>query len=670
MRIFLSLLWSCLFAGSVFAQQKTSPFTKFGKISLQDLQKKIYPLDSNANAVVLSDIGEASVVGNSKGWFSIEFTRHCVVHILNKNGYDEAGVEISLYTNGDDEEKLDNVKGVTYNLENGKIVETKLDKSSVFKEKVDKKRVLRKFTMPNVKEGSIIEYEYKVISDYISNLDPWVFQGSSPVLWSEFNLSVPQFFTYAFLSRGYHPLYLNDPPKNRQENFTVVDSKTATSSGRVSFTSGVTDYRWVMKDIPELKEESFTSTIKNHLSRIEFQLSSQSYPLEPRDFRSTWSGLTHELNESQYFGGVLKNNNNWLSDDVKPVVQSASSDKEKAQKIFEYVRDHFSCTSYNGLFIESTLKNVLKNKKGSVSEINLLMTAMLRYAGLNADPVILSTTHHGYSLEMYPMLSSFNYVVAQCMVGDKKIYLDASHTGLGFGKMLPDCYNGHARVVDEQATAIAFSADSLRERKVTALFISNNEKGEWVGSMNQTEGYFESYMIREKVKEKGTEEFFKTVQKDFGSDIKIVEPHIDSLKLLEEPVVLKYNVDFSKPKEDILYVNPLFGEGYKKNPFKSDERFYPVEMPYTQDETYILTMEVPAGYEVDELPKQIVAKMDEQGSAVFEYRLSLSGSTISLRSRISIKRTLFMPDEYEILREFFNLIVSKQNEQIVFKKKK
>ena len=81
-------------------------------------------------------------------------------------------------------------------------------------------------------------------------------------------------------------------------------------------------------------------------------------------------------------------------------------------------------------------------------------------------------------------------------------------------------------------------------------------------------------------------------------------------------------------------------------------------------------MEVPAGYEVDELPKQIVAKMDEQGSAVFEYRLSLSGSTISLRSRISIKRTLFMPDEYEILREFFNLIVAKQNEQIVFKKKK
>jgi hypothetical protein len=31
---------------------------------------------------------------------------------------------------------------------------------------------------------------------------------------------------------------------------------------------------------------------------------------------------------------------------------------------------------------------------------------------------------------------------------------------------------------------------------------------------------------------------------------------------------------------------------------------------------------------------------------------------------------LFLPDEYETLREFFNLVVTKENEQIVFKKKK
>jgi hypothetical protein len=81
-------------------------------------------------------------------------------------------------------------------------------------------------------------------------------------------------------------------------------------------------------------------------------------------------------------------------------------------------------------------------------------------------------------------------------------------------------------------------------------------------------------------------------------------------------------------------------------------------------------MEVPEGYDVDELPKQVIAKLDEEGSAYFEYRVSHSGTTISLRTIVRISRTMFLPEEYEMLREFFNIIVNKQNEQIVFKKKK
>ena len=114
----------------------------------------------------------------------------------------------------------------------------------------------------------------------------------------------------------------------------------------------------------------------------------------------------------------------------------------------------------------------------------------------------------------------------------------------------------------------------------------------------------------------------------------------------------------------------MFGEGYRENPFKSAQRLYPVEMPYTSDEVFSLQFEIPNGYVVDELPKQSIVKFNEQEDAMFEYRISLSGNTISLRSRVRIKRAWFEPEEYETLREFFNLIVTKHNEQIVFKKKK
>jgi hypothetical protein len=120
----------------------------------------------------------------------------------------------------------------------------------------------------------------------------------------------------------------------------------------------------------------------------------------------------------------------------------------------------------------------------------------------------------------------------------------------------------------------------------------------------------------------------------------------------------------------MLYLNPLFGEAQKENPFKSTERKYPVEMPYTFDETIVATVYVPTGFEVEEMPKQVRVKLNEENEGVFEYAIAQSGNIISLRSRVKIDRTFYLPEDYEMLREFFNLIVKKQGEQIVFKKKK
>jgi hypothetical protein len=294
---------------------------------------------------------------------------------------------------------------------------------------------------------------------------------------------------------------------------------------------------------------------------------------------------------------------------------------------------------------------------------------MLRYAGIKADPVLLSQTDRGYVYDVYPMVSRFNYVIAQAQVEGRPVFLDGSHNHLGFGRLLPACYNGHARVIDEEATPLYLVADSLSERKVSAMFLNAGTKSLWTGTMTSNPGYYESYVLRDRVKEKGKEEFFKGIQKELGSDITVGKSRIDSLSNYDEPIAIAYELDFNPEKADILYINPMFGEGYKKNPFKSEERLYPVEMPYTMDETFILTMEVPAGYVVDELPKQILAKYDEDGKSYFEYRIQQSGNTISLRSRIKLVRAYYEPDEYVGLREFFNMVVKKHNEQIVLKKK-
>ncbi len=593
------------------AQEKAN--VKFGDVTEKDFAKKIYSIDSNASAVVIADIGYSKIEGNNKGWFSLVFKHYKRVHILNKNGYDISNVSVDLYTNGSAEEQLERLKAVTYNLENGKVVETKLDvKNNVFKDNVNKNLVRKKFTFPNVKEGSIIEFEYSKTSDFLQNLEPWEFQGAYPRLWSEYNLSLPDFLGYVFLTQGYKQYDIKDRKTNRAA-FKIIDSRGAGASDVFSFDAGVADNRWVIKNVPSLKEESYTSTINNHIAKIEFQLSEYREPLVYRNVMGTWSKVADDLMKEELFGQLITRDNGWLKDIINPLIKGVASKTEQAQKIFAYVRDNFTCTNHSDYHPNQNLRNLVKTKNGTVSEINMLLTAMLKHEDITADPVLLSTRSHGYTYEIYPIMSKFNYLITKAVIEGKTYYLDASEPRLGFGRLPLRCYNGHARVINTSADPVQLPSELVNEAKSTTVFIINDEKGNTVGSMQQTPGYYESFSIRNRIKEKGKEELQKDIKKAFGSEVLISNFVIDSLDKYENELGIKYDFDLVGEKEDIIYMNPMFGEGYKENPFKSAERFYPVEMPYTMDETYNLQMEVPQGYTVDELPKSIVVKLNEEG---------------------------------------------------------
>jgi hypothetical protein len=665
----LLFLFTCLCI-VCFAPAQEKSKIKFGNVKPEDFQNKLYAIDSSADAVVIADIGSTEFVGNKNGRFSLLFKNYRRVHILNAKGYDIANVEIPLYANGENEEELQNLKAVTYNLEKGKVVESKLDvKFAVFKDKINKNLVIRKFTFPNLKEGSIIEYEYKIMSDFIFNLQPWEFQGFYPRLWSEYNVTMPEFYNYVTLTQGYQPYAIQDQ-KERRENFVISSSGGTAATTHSSFSANVTDYRKVMKNVPALKEEGFTSTLKNHISRIEFQLQSVRDPLQYQEVMTSWPNVSKQLMEDEAFGSQLKKDNGWLNDIMPIALKAAVTEMEKAKNIYTWIRDNLTCTNYNRKYLEQNLKNVLKNRNGNVAEINLLLVAMLRKAGFDASPVMLSTRSHGYAHSVYPLMDRLNYVICQVVIGNKQLYLDASRPLMGFGKLSTECYNGAARIINEEATPVDLLPDSVMELKQTSIFIINNDKANLIGSMQQVPGYYESYGLRSRVKESGKEQLIKDIQKGFGAEITTRNERIDSLDKYEEPIGIFYEFEINGWEEDVEYLNPMFGEGYKENPFKSTQRFYPVEMPYTMDELYTLQFEVPNGYVVDELPKQALVKFNEQEDAFFEYRISQSGTSISLRSRVRIKRAWFDPEEYETLREFFNLIVKKHSEQIVFKKKK
>ncbi|GAB4091256.1 DUF3857 domain-containing protein [Flaviaesturariibacter terrae] len=666
MSVRTTLLASALLLLSSAHGQKRNQY-KFEKIDAAALSRTAYPLDSNAAAVVIADVGDTRIEGNNKGWFSFVFRRHRRVHVLKKSAYDAATVEIPVYHDGfDAEERIENIKAVSYNLTEGKVAETKLARDQIFKETVSKNVTLYKFTLPAVREGSIIDIEYSIKSDYLNTLQPWDFQGTYPMLWSEYTLSVPQFFDYMFIYKGYVPFLIVDK-LDRQEQFNIVDQGGTGPTERSSFLSGATDYRWVAANVAAFQDEPFLSARANYQAHMDFQLSAYRYPVTAHNFIPTWPEKTAELLKDENFGRKIDRNNPWLNDVMKPLEQG--SPLAQAQAIHAWVRDHIQCDNQRGIYLRDQLKDVFRAGKGSVSEINLLLVTMLRHAGLDANPVMLSTRDNGTVFTAFPMLSRFNYIIASVTIDDKKIMLDASRPRLGFGQLLPDCYNGIARVISPGAEAIFLLSDSLVEKRMTLAFLP--QKGDsWDGTFNRVMGNYESYELRNRVAEKGRDVLYSELRDGIGNDYRVLQPAVDSLGMLEKPLSLHAELKRPVPTEGPIYFDPMLGEGVRENPFKSSDRIYPIEMPFARDYTYLLTLEIPEGYEIDELPKPLRVSLNDKNDGSFEYLLSVNERLISLRSRIRIRRASYRPEDYADLREFFDLIVAKHKEKIVFRKKK
>jgi hypothetical protein len=676
-------LLACLFICFNLKAQINSDI-KFGKIDPADFSLSADSFDSGANALIIADIaserfekfGETYIYGGPR-YFTI-YKRFIRVKIINNKGFDAGNYQILLSSVNRYSEVLVNLKGSTFNLENGIISETKLDQNSIYDQKYNNNLSIRKFSMPALKAGSIYDLEYTIRSPIDIELKPWEFQGKYPRLWSEYEVFTAAPFHYEVNFHGDQHFDLDtireiSETYSRQEfnDFNVREIAASNRYNETSVAGNAIDRRWVKKNVPSLHEEPFVTKLENYNSRLSFQLDYFEWPGtgERENVLPTWNYFSKQFFKAENMGLSINHDNNWIYADLKQIIQNDKNDNEKANHIYTYIRDHFKLTSPYGLQVNTSLKEVFENKVGNVAEINFILITMLRKAGLHADPLILSTRENGLANAGYPIIREYNYVICVFYSGDKDILLDASQPYNSFSRLPISCYNGYGHVLNEEySVPIYLSADSVYEKKVTNVLILNDDKGKQFGSFKKIFGNTESDHVRTEIMGSSENAYEKKIRDLNSSAVQMENIGFDSLKNFDSPVILHFDFemkDFSSA--DIVYFNPLFEQGYKSNPFKSISRSYPVEMPGQEDETYMLNMDIPAGYQVEELPKSARILYNEN-EGFFEYIMEKGENCIRLRTRLRLTKTFFPVEEYSTLRAFFANIVKKESEQIVFKK--
>ena len=619
----------------------------FGHVLRGDFHPSSPVIDSNVDVVVLSDVGRAELVGLPLFGWQVEYTRYRKMLILNQKGVDAAKIEISFDPDRNGSGKLWSLHANTYNLKNGHVVKIPVDTADTYLTKEKDGDVAESFSFPDVGPGSIIEYTYTIASGSMTRFHYWDFQGDYPRLKSEFTATIPAVFNYVVSIQGGLPM-----------SRTVDSSIKKIYVGSYSVQTLVYNIHWTMKDVPALEPEPYVATMDDHLAGIRFQLSAYTdlQTRKRKTFLNSWKDLNDQFYKDKTFGGIMTASTHFLRRELREIVEDSLTDLNKAKKLYAYVRDNFTTRGSELLSDEDrTIKEIFKSRKGSISEINLLLTAMLRDEGLKADAVILSTKGNGVINPNYPLTRNLNYVIVRLRTGGREYFLDATDPHLGFARIPLVCYNGYARVVSEQPDSAMLVPDSLVEFKFGSVFLSPNDSGDGLsGTYKETQGYYASLDIRDSVSKRGEDAYFEELRKAYPFEVQLGDKQIDSLKAYDEPVTVHYALTMPMAGDDRIYFNPMLSEGRKENPFAAAVRHYPIEMPYKIDELFVLQMDIPKGYEVEELPKAVRVKLNES-DGIYDYSFLSDGETIQFRSRLVLKRTYFLPEEYQNLRDFFAL---------------
>jgi hypothetical protein len=212
-RIFYFILFSFILGHLTVWGQPTD--TAFGGVTMDNFLASSPAADSGASVVVFEDIGASTLDGYEKGW-RIEYKRYRRLLIRNKKGFSAASIALSFSAENNGMDKLTTLRANTYNLENGKVVQTKVEDEDMFLDSGENGRMTQRWTFPNVREGSILEYVYSIYYSSI-NLPSWDFQGEYPRLKSDYTVTFPVTFNYVVSKQGPAP-----PPQSYDSAYFYV----------------------------------------------------------------------------------------------------------------------------------------------------------------------------------------------------------------------------------------------------------------------------------------------------------------------------------------------------------------------------------------------------------------------------------------------------------------
>ena len=651
----------------VFSFKVTAQKLGLNKVTKSELLEKRHKIDTAAPAAFLLKNARTEFVYSQKDGFTPTTTFQVKVKIYNNQGLKWANFKIPYYIGFDnlDDDKVDIINGYTYNLEGDKIIKSKVTGEGKFRENINENWALKSVTFPNVKAGSIIELEYRLKSQYLWMLPEFKYQYEIPVNSAFYKTEVPEYYIYNAIRKGYVEVESSQKLESKTQSY---ERKADYHSESVSlnFKQIVTDF--TVNNVPALKEEDYVNNINNYYGTIEHELKLIRYPDQPvKQIATTWEAVAKTIFEEEDFKTAINSFDYFLSD-LRLVINSAATPEENIKKVFNFVKNRMNFNGKYGYYPRTKMNVAYANKVGSVAEINLLLVAMLRMAGFEANPVLVSTRDNGVAL--FPNRILFNYVIAAVTIDEKTILLDATSKYADQNILPVRDLNTSGRLIKKDGSSADINLmPKSNSKDIINIMATISPQGEVTGKVREQYFDYNAFIFRENNNNIAKNSYIEKLEKRYQG-LEIGEYDVQNKNDLSLPIVENYDFKATNSVEiigDKMYFSPFLFFGAKENPFKQETREYPIDFVYPNQDKYLISITIPEGYAVEVLPKGASISMPENMGDL-KYSISNTANQIQVLCTLDINQAIIGSEYYEILKGFYKEIVNKQTEKIVLKK--
>ena len=631
---------------------------KFGKPTQEEMQMTSYEADPNAEAVVLCRLTNVEYTVQSIS-FLVDYHEKCRIKVLQPSGDRFAKVVIpykqkmsvgnnigglkvtgfalpqpngssNSYFEGesgsmtesvfgtDADESVEDIKATAYNLEGNKVVKTNLKKSDIVKKKIDDHNYQVEFTVPNVKQGTVIEYEYNIHSQLFWELRDWYAQCEIPVVYAKLDMNIPSYLIFNIEDHGIQRLTYT---------CTVGSLKFKLVSDPLSnpMTINTNHYIYEGRNLIGMPKDDYVWNVQDHCAGITAELKTYRLPgMSQMDYAKTWDQIDEMILNSDDLGIRLNDHSPLANELQEAKIGDIANTRDRVAAVYQLVMQK---VKWNGKYALSPAltSETLKKGSGTNADINLLLIQSLHDVGLTAAPVVLRTRDLGLLPYNFPSIRKLStFIVGVIMPTGGNIYLDASNKN-GWLNMVPEVM--------------------LVEK---ARLVQKNKKSQWVNLQNVSKSE-KSTVIDAKLSTDGTLSGKQTTRNEGG-------------ETKESEFTKKGQVTDGQ-----INICP-FPDKMIENPFTAKTRKMPVEFPCLRSDRINITITLPDGYVLDGEPKNTTITTPDKG---IEGRIltTVTDERVLLSCQFSINKISHSEKNYEDLRQIFDMLSKYTSQQLVFKKK-